>query len=350
MGCAGYPGFLEPLQKVLREQRNIFLPLTKRRQANRNDVEPVIQVAPKLAVLDHLQQIAVGGRDHADVDLDGVRVADALELALLQHAEELHLQPRAHRADLVEEERAFVRLLDPPLPVAHGARERAAHVAEELGFEQRFGNGRAVERDEPVHAPRAVVMDGARHHFLARTRFARHQHGARRRRHGFEQLKELGHHSALADQALEAIALVELCVQVRVLRFQAPLLERRVEHVEKLVDLERLGDEIPRAAFDGFDGVFHRSVSRDHNRDNLWIELDCRLHEGPAVEARQAKVGDDNVECEVRQTAQGFLARFGLLHVVASIGELLGNGLPQGRLVFNQEEMFYWVRHLGERQ
>ena len=74
--------------------------------------------------------------------LIGLRVADALELALLQHAQQLHLQRRAHRPDFVEEERAAVRLLEPALPVADGAGERAAHVAEQLRLEQRLGNAR----------------------------------------------------------------------------------------------------------------------------------------------------------------------------------------------------------------
>ena len=42
----------------------------------------------------------------------------------------------------------------------------------------------------------------------------------------------------------EAIALLELRAQVRVLGFQPPLLERRVEHVQQLVDLKRLADEV----------------------------------------------------------------------------------------------------------
>ena len=50
--------------------------------------------------------------------------------------------------DLVEEQRALVRLLEPALPIADRAGERAAHMAEQLGFEQRLGNRAAVERDE----------------------------------------------------------------------------------------------------------------------------------------------------------------------------------------------------------
>ena len=96
------------------------------------------------------REVAVGRGDHAHVDLDRVRVADALELALLQHAQQLHLQRRAHRPDFVEEQRALVRLLEPSLPVADRAGERAAHVAEQLGLEQRLRNRAAVERDEAV--------------------------------------------------------------------------------------------------------------------------------------------------------------------------------------------------------
>ena len=77
--------------------------------------------------------------------LIGVRVADALELALLQHAQQLRLQRRAHRPDLVEEQRAPVRLLEPALAGADGAGERAAHVAEQLRLEQRLGNRAAVD-------------------------------------------------------------------------------------------------------------------------------------------------------------------------------------------------------------
>ena len=173
-----------------------------------------------------------------------MRVADALELALLQHAQQLHLQRRAHRPDFVEEQRALVRLLEPPLAVADRAGERAAHVAEQLGLEQRLGNRAAVERDEAVHAPRAVVVNRARDDFLAGAGLAGDENRAVGRRDGFEQLKQPRHRAALADDALEAVALLELRAQVRVLRLQPPLLERRIEHVQQLVDLKRLADEV----------------------------------------------------------------------------------------------------------
>ena len=44
--------------------------------------------------------------------LMGARAADALELALLEHAQELHLGHRRELADLVEEQRAAVGQLE----------------------------------------------------------------------------------------------------------------------------------------------------------------------------------------------------------------------------------------------
>ena len=106
----------ELLEEMLHQQRNVVAPLAQRRQLHRDDVQAVEQILAERAVRDHLREVAVGRGDDAHVDLDRVRVADALELALLQHAQQLRLQRRAHRPDFVEEERALVRLLEAALP------------------------------------------------------------------------------------------------------------------------------------------------------------------------------------------------------------------------------------------
>ncbi len=73
-----------------------------------------------------------------------VERADAADLALLEHAQEPELHRRRHLADLVEEDRAAVRLLEEALALAGGAGEGAARVAEQLGLEQRLGERAAV--------------------------------------------------------------------------------------------------------------------------------------------------------------------------------------------------------------
>ena len=76
------------------------------------DVEPVVEVLAELAVGDQLLEVAVRRRDHAHVDANGLAAADALELALLQHAQQLDLHVQRHVADLVEEQRAAVGELE----------------------------------------------------------------------------------------------------------------------------------------------------------------------------------------------------------------------------------------------
>jgi hypothetical protein len=93
--------------------------------------------------------------------------ADAMNVAVLEEAQEQRLHAQAHLADLVEEDRAAVRLLEEPRLVAIGAGEAAAHVTEQLRFEQRVRHAGAIDRHERTRAARAVVVHQARDHFLA---------------------------------------------------------------------------------------------------------------------------------------------------------------------------------------
>ena len=108
--------------------------------------------------------------------------ADALELALLQHAQELRLQLERELADLVEEERAAVGELEAPVRRCSRAGEGALLVAEELALDERRRERRAVDRDERPAAARARLVDRARDELLAGAGLAEEQHGRRRRR------------------------------------------------------------------------------------------------------------------------------------------------------------------------
>src|SRR5213076_424485 len=90
--------------------------------------------------------ILIRGGDDADVDGLFVLAADAAERALLQDAQQLHLRRRRHLRDFVEEQRAVVRQLEAALTALDGAGEGALLVPEQLAFEQRVGNRRAVDR------------------------------------------------------------------------------------------------------------------------------------------------------------------------------------------------------------
>ena len=75
-------------------------------------------------------QVLVGGRDHAHVDVARHVAAEAFEFALLQHAQQLHLDRARNVANLVEKDRAGVGLFEFARLGGVGARERAFLVAE----------------------------------------------------------------------------------------------------------------------------------------------------------------------------------------------------------------------------
>ena len=185
--------------EVAGEQRDVFAPLAQGGQLEGDDVEAVVQVLTKGPGLDGLLQVPVRRRDDAHVNADGARAADALELALLQDAQQLRLHGRRHLADLVEEERAAVGHFELALLLRERAGEGAALVAEQLRLQQRLRQRRAVDGDEGSLAARAVLVQGARGQLLARARLAAHEHRGVGRRDARDELVDALDGRALAD-------------------------------------------------------------------------------------------------------------------------------------------------------
>ena len=97
---------------------------------NRDHVQPVVQIGAKAAPLDIILEIAIGGRDDADVHRNRLRATHGDRFALLQHTEQLHLRRGRHLADLVQKERAAPCRGEQALLVAHRAGERPLYMAE----------------------------------------------------------------------------------------------------------------------------------------------------------------------------------------------------------------------------
>ena len=109
--------------------------------------------------------------------------ADALDLALLEDAQELRLDLQRQLADLVEEERAPVGQLEEADPPGDGAGEGALLVAEELALDQPLGDRGAVDRDQRPGGAPAVRVDRAGDELLAGPALAGDEHGGVGRRH-----------------------------------------------------------------------------------------------------------------------------------------------------------------------
>src|SRR5262249_43915087 len=90
--------------EVPSEARDVLRPLSQGRQGDGEDVEPVIEVRAEAPLAHGSLEVAIRGRDQPHVYFQRLRPADALELALLQYAQELRLQLQRQVPDLAPEE------------------------------------------------------------------------------------------------------------------------------------------------------------------------------------------------------------------------------------------------------
>ena len=92
---------------------------------------------------------------------------EPLELAFLQEAQQLGLRFERKLADFVEEDRAAVRELEAADLRVLGVGEGGALVAEQLDFEQRRRQGRAVHGHQGASGARPRLVKPARGQLLA---------------------------------------------------------------------------------------------------------------------------------------------------------------------------------------
>src|SRR5262249_22298613 len=148
---------------------------------------------------DHLREVAVARRDDPRLERVRARIADALERALLEHAQQLRLELERNLADLVEEQRALAGELEPPGAVSDRAGERALDVTEQLPLEHARRERGAADGDERALVGIRRVVDRAGDELLAGARFAADQHGRAGRRHRADLLPDIADRRAPAE-------------------------------------------------------------------------------------------------------------------------------------------------------
>jgi hypothetical protein len=179
--------------EMLDQQRQIALAIAQRRQLDGHHKQPVVEVLAEFALLHHLLQIAVGGRDQTHIRLHRLLPAHPLKFTLLEHAQNLHLGGRLDLADFIQEQRAAVRQLKTPAPPLRGPGEGALLVAEQFALQQRGRQGRAMHGHIRPARARAQPMNGVGHQFLAGAALPLHQHRGAGGRHLAHRLVDLVH-------------------------------------------------------------------------------------------------------------------------------------------------------------
>src|SRR5205807_10233145 len=97
------------MDNVFQQDENVVLPCAKRGTLEREYVQPVVEVRAKCPVCNGGFQIAISCRYYADIDLSGLRAADAFEFTFLQHPQECNLSVQRQLRDFVEENGSSVR-------------------------------------------------------------------------------------------------------------------------------------------------------------------------------------------------------------------------------------------------
>ena len=150
--------------------------LAQGRQLHGEAIDAVIKIAAKTPLVGLFAQLSVGGTDQCEINIDQLRATERGDLTLLQHAQQAGLHVQRHVTNFIEKQRAAMRFTQATgAAFASRAGEGPRCVAEQLGFDQAFGHGRAVNGHKGTVAPRAAVVRGAREKFLADTRFALQQ-------------------------------------------------------------------------------------------------------------------------------------------------------------------------------
>src|SRR5262245_9527552 len=118
----------EFVEEMAREDGDVFLAIAQGRNKKGNYVEAIEEILAEAAVGNLLLEILVGGGDDADIHADRLIGTDGFEALLFEHPENFGLRAEAHVADLVEEERAAISLLELAHFVVNGAGEAAFDV------------------------------------------------------------------------------------------------------------------------------------------------------------------------------------------------------------------------------
>src|SRR5262245_23600488 len=195
--------------KMPHQQRDILRPLAQRRHLYGKDMQAIEEIGAELLRLHHSREIAVGRGDQPRLRAQGAGAAQPLELALLQHPQQLRLHLQRQLAHLVEEEGAALGQLKAAEALRHGAGKGAFLMAEEFAFEQAGGDGGTVERHEGLRPPCAKRMDRPRQQFFASPRFAYKEHGRIGWRHELELREHRRERGAVSDDPVEAVRAVD---------------------------------------------------------------------------------------------------------------------------------------------
>ena len=175
----------------------------------------------------------------------------------------------------------------------------------------------------------------ARHHLLAGAVLAEDEDpavGRRRQQHLFAQVL---HHRAVADQR---VAAVDLGAQVAVLGLERPLPQRMTDDQHRLVERQRLLDEVEGAELDGPHRRLDVAVAGDDDDLGVDAALAQALQGLEPVDARHPHVEQHDVVVVGDDALEARLAGFDGVDGIAFVAQHAAEGGAHAGLVVDDED------------
>ena len=286
---------------------------------------------------DEVLETPAGGGDDAGVE--GDRFARAARLVFLfdHRLDELGLGLEAHVADLVEEERPAVGQEELALLVLEGVGGVVLEIAEQLAFDELVGDGRAIDLDEALVRPPALLMEEAGDQLLARPALAGDEDPAVGRRGFLDLAPQLLDRGAFADQVEAGL---DPLAELDVLLLELLLAERVLDGQDDLLQRERLFEEIERAELGGRDGRLDGPVAGDDHDLRALVRGPDPLQDVEAVHLGEPDVEQHEAEVLGLEQGQPGLARLGRPDDEALVLEDALERGPDARFVVDDQDAF----------
>ena len=283
------------------ERRDVARPVPQRRQMDRKDVQSESTDPREMCPLAtaRLRSLLVAATIRTSCR-DGSTAADALDFLRLDGAEQFRLRVCTQIPDLIEEQCAGVRELESADSPRDGARERSALVAEHLALDEVARDRGAIDAHEWAIAARTGLVHGGRHQLLARSGLTADEHARIRWRDAGDQLRDLSHRSAGANQRTGE---PKLRAQGTCVLPGLAELERRRQCQQHGLGRQRLLEEVERAELGGTDGVTQSGAPTHHDHRKLGVPL------SQAGQSRQSIERTRHHEIEQDDVRRGFGGR-----------------------------------------
>ncbi len=159
-------------QEEFTQQINVAVSFAEGRNLDRNDIQPVVKIAPEFFFIDTSQEVGIGRGDDPHINGNGVVTADTINLPFLDDPQELRLQMYIHFSDLIQQKRPVIGQFELAELSLAGSRKGTFLISEHLALEEVVRYRRTIHGDKGHRIPITLPMDMPGKKLLSRAAFS----------------------------------------------------------------------------------------------------------------------------------------------------------------------------------